>query len=137
MKKFIFGLIAVVMFGFVGNAQIKTDFFGNIKDLKLTNVTTEVMASKIKITILWEAGRWCFKDSPGCKGSLELKTAPTKNGKNELIWLNLEKGDFKMPNAKLFEPKSTDSDFYIFIPQQTLIYNDLTKTYEAVVEYYK
>lgn len=137
MKKLLFGLIATIMFGFVGNAQNKTDFFGDIKELNLTNVTPEVTASKIKITILWEAGRWCFKDDPGCKGSVVLRTAPLKNDKNDLSWMNLEAGDFKMPNAKLFEPSSTDSEYYIFIPQQTLIYNKLTNTYEAIVEYYK
>lgn len=126
------------MFSFVGNAQSsKTDFFGEINELKLANVTSEVMARKIKITISWEAGRWCFKDDPGCKGSVELRTAPTKNGKNELIWANLEPVDFKMPNAKLFDPKSTNSEYYVYIPQQTLIFNRLTKTFEAVVEYYK
>ncbi len=135
MKKLVFGLIATVMFGFVGSAQTKTDFEGSIKELGLNPVSSTVLG-KIKITISWEAGRWCFKDDPGCKGSVVLKTAPKKNGKFDLSWNNVEPSDFKMPNAKLFGPETNGTKYYIFIPQQTLVLNKETKEYEAVVEFY-
>jgi hypothetical protein len=135
MKKLVFGLIATVMFGFVGSAQTKTDFEGSIKELGLNPVSSTVLG-KIKITISWEAGRWCFKDDPGCKGSVVLKTAPKKNGKFDLSWNNVEPSDFKMPNAKLFGPETNGTKYYIFIPQQSLVLNKETKEYEAVVEFY-
>ena len=113
----------------------KTDFEGSIKELGLNPVSSTVLG-KIKITISWEAGRWCFKDDPGCKGSVVLKTAPKKNGKFDLSWNNVEPSDFKMPNAKLFGPETNGTKYYIFIPQQTLVLNKETKEYEAVVEFY-
>jgi hypothetical protein len=137
MKKLIFGLIATVMFGMSGNAQVKTDFDGNIKEMNLKNVTSEVASRKIKITISWEAGRWCFKDDPGCKGSLELRTAPPKkNGKIDLTWNNLEPKDFEMPNAKLFGPETSGTEYYVYIPKQILVYNKDINSFEAIVEFY-
>jgi hypothetical protein len=137
MKRLFFGLIATVMFSVAGNAQVKTDFDGNIKDLKLRNVTTELASRKIKITIKWEAGRWCFKDDPGCKGSVDLRTAPPKkNGKIDITWDNLERQDFEMPNAKLFRPETNGTEYFVYIPKQKLVYNKEANTFEAIVEFY-
>ncbi len=136
MKKLIFGLIATVIFGLTGNAQSKTDFFGKIEDMSLTNVTSDLARRPIKIIISWEAGRWCFQDDPGCRGSLELRTAPNQNGKIDLVWTNLGTTNFVMPNAKLFGPETSGSSYYVYIPMQTLKYNNVTKSFEAQVEFY-
>lgn len=88
------------------------------------------------VTIEWEAGRWCFKEEPGCKGKVVLKTAPNKNGKFEIAWDNLDKLDYDMPTSKLFSPKLTKSEYFIYIPKQVLKYNRETNMFEGYVEFF-
>jgi hypothetical protein len=135
MKKILLGLVATVMFSVMSFAQTKStksDFFGDIRKMDLKDVTSETSRRPIKIKISFEAGRWCFKDDPGCEGTIVLKTIPDQNGNYEITWDNID-DNFEMPNDKLYTPESTNSNYYVYIPKQTLKRDPKTKTIKAKV----
>ncbi len=123
MKKLLLSLMAIVMLSCISYGQ-KSD------------PVPAKFVKTVTITIAWEAGKWCFKEEPGCKGSVVLKTAPNKNGKFEISWDSLDRGDFEMPTSKLFSPKLTNSEYYVYIPKQILKYNRETNMFEGDIEFF-
>lgn len=133
MKKFIFGLIAVVMFGFVGNAQsIDTDFLSAPKGL----VKTEY-AGKTKITYHVEFGNNCWSKK-GCGATVTIVFDNFKVGGGKYLFIcdKLDPKDF-LASSKYFSPALTGLEVGIFLPEQKMIYNKDLGGFEATLEFYK
>lgn len=91
---------------------------------------------KIIIKYNYNFGENCFKDKPGCKGTITIYI--DEDPKTPFIeWTRLGAANFDMPNAKLFGPKITGKDFYIFIPKQRLVYDEKENSFNGEVLFFK
>lgn len=136
-KMFLIAFMSIVSFVNVNAQELNDEDVNtppeNVIEVKYEEIIKNANRPPIYIHLEQDRDFLCFFKGKTCIIDIRILTlyeeSKSDNVKMSITWEPLNGQDFKMPNGKFFNKSMTKLDYHIFIPKQTMIYDEKTNSF--------